>query len=80
MEKALRPPCEIAALGLHSAVYNPDPEAFDHALHKIVDSDGHDAGFASYIFGMLREIEGSAAQKTTLRTAQNTENILNHLI
>lgn len=52
----------VRELGLRSENYNPDPAAFDHALHKIVDHDGNDAGFARFVLGMLAEIEARAAE------------------
>jgi hypothetical protein len=41
------------ALKLPTASYNPTPGEWDHGLQKIVDAEGHDAGYLTFVEALL---------------------------
>jgi len=43
----------VKELRLPSAIYNPDASMWDHGMHKIVDAQGHDAGYLTVVETML---------------------------
>lgn len=52
----------VAALGLHTAVYDPDPKQWDHNMRKIVDANGNDAGYLTLVETLLERAIKNGAQ------------------
>jgi len=52
----------IKELGLSTVSYNPHPGDWDHDMHKIVDANGNDAGFKTFIETMLSIAERHGAR------------------
>lgn len=52
----------IKELGLHSAIYNPNASQWDHGMHKIVDKEGNDAGYLTFVEQMLHNATLHGAQ------------------
>lgn len=49
-------------LKIPTAVYDPDPAFWDHGMHKVVDENGHNAGYLTFVERLLALSEESGAE------------------
>lgn len=51
----------VKELGLQTKVYNPDPNQWDHGMFKVVDENGHNAGYLTMVEHMLEQAVAKGA-------------------